>query len=82
MKVTMEVDCTPEEARRFLGLPDVAPLQAAAMERMQARMAEAASATSPDALLRAWLPLMPQIPEALLRALRGAAGPGPDKPGG
>jgi hypothetical protein len=23
MKVTMEVDCTPEEARRFLGLPDV-----------------------------------------------------------
>lgn len=23
MKVTMEVDCSPEEARRFLGLPDV-----------------------------------------------------------
>lgn len=23
MKVTMEVDCTPEEARRFLGLPDI-----------------------------------------------------------
>jgi len=23
MKVTMEVDCTPEEARRFLGLPDL-----------------------------------------------------------
>ena len=23
MKCTMEVDCTPEEARRFLGLPDV-----------------------------------------------------------
>jgi Family of unknown function (DUF6489) len=23
MKVTMEVDCTPEEARRFMGLPDV-----------------------------------------------------------
>ena len=24
MKVHVEVDCTPEEARRFLGLPDVA----------------------------------------------------------
>lgn len=24
MKVNLEVDCTPEEARRFLGLPDVA----------------------------------------------------------
>jgi len=23
MKVTMNVECTPEEARRFLGLPDV-----------------------------------------------------------
>lgn len=23
MKVHVEVDCTPEEARRFLGLPDV-----------------------------------------------------------
>ncbi len=24
MKVNVEVDCSPEEARRFLGLPDVA----------------------------------------------------------
>lgn len=24
MKVNVEIDCTPEEARRFLGLPDVA----------------------------------------------------------
>jgi hypothetical protein len=23
MKVKVEIDCTPEEARRFLGLPDV-----------------------------------------------------------
>ncbi len=80
MKITMEVDCTPEEARRFLGLPDVAPLQAAAMEQLQARVAEAASATSPEALLRAWMPFVPQIPEALLRALRAAAGPSAEKP--
>ena len=25
MKVNVELDCTPEEARRFLGLPDVKP---------------------------------------------------------
>lgn len=24
MKITVEIDCTPEEARKFLGLPDVA----------------------------------------------------------
>ncbi|WP_371917856.1 DUF6489 family protein, partial [Pseudomonas sp. FW306-02-F08-AA] len=24
MKINVEVDCTPEEARRFMGLPDLA----------------------------------------------------------
>lgn len=27
MKFTVDVDCTPEEARTFLGLPDVKPIQ-------------------------------------------------------
>lgn len=26
MKVNVEIDCSPEEARRFLGLPDVSPV--------------------------------------------------------
>ena len=26
MKVTVDVDCTPTEARAFLGLPDVTPI--------------------------------------------------------
>lgn len=26
MKVTIEIDCTPEEARRTMGLPDLTPL--------------------------------------------------------
>ena len=26
MKLNVEVDCTPEEARRFLGLPDLTPV--------------------------------------------------------
>ncbi len=32
MKVNVEVDCTPEEARRFLGLPDVAKANDAYIE--------------------------------------------------
>jgi len=32
MKVNVEVDCTPEEARRFLGLPDVSSANAAYVE--------------------------------------------------
>jgi len=34
MKFHVEVECTPEEARRFLGLPDVAAANEAYMEGM------------------------------------------------
>ena len=32
MKVNLEIDCTPEEARRFLGLPDVSKANDAYVE--------------------------------------------------
>jgi hypothetical protein len=73
MKITMEVDCTPEEARRFFGLPDLAPLQEEALAVLRSRVAEAAAATAPEALARLWMPFLPQVPEAFLRALGGAA---------
>ena len=34
MKVNVEIDCTPEEARRFLGLPDVSAANEAYVEAM------------------------------------------------
>jgi hypothetical protein len=34
MKLNVEVDCTPEEARRFLGLPDVSKANEAFVEAM------------------------------------------------
>jgi hypothetical protein len=37
MKITVEVDCTPEEARRAMGLPDLTPVH----ERYVAMMTEA-----------------------------------------
>ena len=81
MKVTIEVDCTPDEARQFFGLPDVKPLQAAAMARLEKQLNEAASALAPEALLRTWLSFLPQSPEqfretvgGLFRAPFGSAG--------
>lgn len=35
MKITVDVDCTPEEARRFLGLPDLSSAHAAYVEKLQ-----------------------------------------------
>jgi hypothetical protein len=69
MKVNVEIDCTPEEARRFLGLPDLRPMQEAVLARMQQQMLDAVSATSPDALLKAWMPLLPQSPEQMQQAM-------------
>ena len=67
MKITIEADCTPDEARRFLGLPDVAPMQAAMMEKIQQRMADAIDATTPEALLKLWMPMSPdQIQKAFV----------------
>ena len=34
MKFTVDVDCTPEEARRFLGLPDLSPVHEAYVEKI------------------------------------------------
>ncbi|WP_135470318.1 DUF6489 family protein [Crenalkalicoccus roseus] len=69
MKINIEIDCTPEEARRFLGLPDLRPMQEAVMEKLQQQMLQAISATSPEALLKAWMPMMPQTPEQMREAM-------------
>ena len=65
MKVTMEIDCTPEEARTFFGLPDVKPLQEAMMAQMEAKMTEAAAAMSPDALLKSWMNALQGAPQQM-----------------
>ena len=56
MKVKVDIDCTPEEARAFFGLPDLAPLQKEMMTEMQARMKSALSAMDPEAMMKAWMP--------------------------
>jgi hypothetical protein len=38
MKVTIDIDLTPEEARKVMGLPDVEPLQQEMMEKIRERM--------------------------------------------
>jgi len=54
MKVTIEIDCTPVEARQFMGLPDVQPMQAAVMAEIEKRVMAEATKFSPDGFLRAW----------------------------
>jgi hypothetical protein len=83
MKITIEIDCTPEEARRCLGLPDLQPLQAALLDRVQRQIAEVPGPLAPDALLRLWATVVPQMPDAMRTALApflGAAETGRGRP--
>jgi hypothetical protein len=56
MKVTVNIECTPEEARAFFGLPDVQPMQEHLMKEMQERLSANLKAMDPDAMIKAWLP--------------------------
>lgn len=57
MKVTINIDCTPEEARTFLGLPDVQPMQEALMRQMQDQMSANLKAMDPETMMNTWLPM-------------------------
>jgi len=56
MKITVDIDCTPEEARAFLGLPDVKPLQDAMMKEVEERMRANLAAADPETLMKTWFP--------------------------
>jgi hypothetical protein len=55
MKVNINIECTPMEARAFFGLPDVTPLNDQLVEEMQKRMGENMDAMEPEALMRSWM---------------------------
>lgn len=75
MKLKIDIDCTPAEARAFLGLPDVAPLQKALLEDAQARMTKALAAMDPETMLKTWLPATLQGFEQLRDAFLRQMGP-------
>lgn len=55
MKIRVDVDCTPEEARRFLGLPDVSPLNEAFVAEIQHKMQRALKDMDAESLMKSWL---------------------------
>ena len=56
MKITIDVDCTPDEARAFLGLPDVAPMQEAAIAKVQEQLMAALATMDQETIVKTWLP--------------------------
>lgn len=56
MKITVDIDCTPEEVRAFFGLPEVKPIQEKLLKEMQERLLAAVPNMDPEAMLKTWLP--------------------------
>ena len=56
MKISLGIDCTPEELREFFGLPDVRSLQEQLLKDVEARMRDNLKALDPEAMLKTWLP--------------------------
>ena len=63
MKVNVEIDCTPLEARQFFGLPDVSPMQTAVMDKLQQQMMANIDKVSPEALIQNWFTFDPKLAE-------------------
>lgn len=80
MKVTFDIDCTPEEARRFLGLPDVSAAQDRLMkeweDKMREAMEKAVSGEDPAALMKMWNPFGTETIEGMQKAFWGSMGMG------
>ena len=57
MKVTIDIDCTPEEARRFMGLPDLTLVHDAYVERMKAAVADGVTPEMFANMMKAWGPM-------------------------
>ncbi len=71
MKFQFELDCTPQEARTLLGLPDLGPLQKTVLDRIEKQMLEAASSMSPEGIIKMWLSVIPQASEQYLKTVGG-----------
>ncbi|GAB97507.1 hypothetical protein BJY21_001296 [Kineosphaera limosa] len=73
MKITVDIDCTPQELRTFLGLPDVQPMQTAVLDEMQRRMMDSIDQVSPTAVMKDWLGPMSAVQQAFMGAMSQAA---------
>ncbi|HRJ69512.1 MAG TPA: DUF6489 family protein [Beijerinckiaceae bacterium] len=78
MKVTIDIDCTPQEARAFIGLPDVEPMQKAVMGEIERRMMSEIENFGPEHMMKTWVPMLMQgaswLPEFFQQAMKTATG--------
>lgn len=57
MKFNIEVDCTPEEVRRLVGLPDLSAVHQAYTEKMASAVEKGVTPDMVESMVRTWVPM-------------------------
>lgn len=52
MKIKFDIDCTPEEIRAALGLPDVKPMQEVLVAELEGRLKAALTSIDPETMIK------------------------------
>jgi len=74
MNVKIEIDCTPAEARAFLGLPDLEPLNAHLVSEMSKHIDANIAMLQPEELLKTWTAFGLQAQDQFQKLMTAAAG--------
>ncbi|ESQ90550.1 hypothetical protein ABAC460_08670 [Asticcacaulis sp. AC460] len=73
MKVTVNVECSPQEARAFLGLPDVEPLNDYMISAMKQRMEQNIHSMKPEEMIKNWSSLGVTAQDQFFKLMQSAA---------
>jgi len=74
MKLNVEIDCTPAEARAFLGLPDVTTLNSHLVEEMKKRVDANIAMAAPEELMKSWFAFGGQATDQFMKLMTAASG--------
>ncbi|MGH8476134.1 MAG: DUF6489 family protein [Methylococcales bacterium] len=72
MKITVEIDASPQEVRDFFGLPDVQALQKEMLERIRDDLTKGVSGLDAFNLMKPYFPAHMQSIESLQKAFWNA----------
>lgn len=74
MKISIDVEMTPEELRKVMGLPDLAPLQQEMINQIREQMEAGTEGYDPLTLFKPYLPGNQASAEMMQRLLLGMLG--------
>lgn len=57
MKISVDVDCTPEEARRFMGLPDLSSVHEVYIDKMKRTIEDGLTPEGITTMMQNWAPM-------------------------